>query len=854
MLTKKLERMTRMPFLRSPFFYALLPSCLFYIDIFRGQWVPVHDTFQITNIAYFVFNELVQNNVIPLWYPYINYGVDSNWFLAITVGPSLALLLPVAKLFSQINFLDLYYASLFLDEIILLVGGYLLARLLFTSPFTWVFVSISLTGSTLWYAQVWYNLHFFYFIPLALYLTLRGCSESSLWRLILAGSLLVLSSFGNLPYLILMQALTLAVFLATAWWAYELDWTSAWRRRSWKEISATLLGVVGAGTYVLLLIYGVEHVNYNPGREHGNVVDLRGFLTYGGNIGFRKFSELFTGTSWSLDINIYSGILVLSLGLFGLLWKPSRKQLPFLLTAVFLALLSLGSASFIAPLVYYIPGMAYYRHIGLVSPLIKVMLIFLAGFGFDALLQQLNRTDRTQPDRTKTIARINILLIAMMVFVCAAVTAVHLTTLRKNESKVFSVEPQRGVDVNTFADRWKFGSKIVFISLIYAAAISIFAMLAINGAGRGRVVVFALLALHIIDVYSYRTVHFRDHMVRVDSDYWNLFRFRPTEFAPHRMLNYFDSENFPKISSYLSPSFGGSVNRQWFNNCVKSDGKSECWFPEGLEYGTFYITVEPFLGIDPCRSIFRSDYWLPGIDKVYRAKMGMPIDNPRIMPPGYETREIVFPRRDAAFNKIIACEFPKLQLLGELSIAQSEEDLSRSILKSKPGDDLLHSTQKDYDLFRTAISADVEKPSGMTDKADESRDVRDGLSLPRMSKRHVEFDNSVEVSEFTANSVTVHVNDDPKNHWLYFSDAWHPFWRAYVNDKEVPILKANFGFKAVELPSGKAVVKFVYSSSLLMATIVLAWTALSVIMLVILWQAWRLILDAFKPTGSTKQL
>ncbi|MPZ78649.1 MAG: YfhO family protein [Deltaproteobacteria bacterium] len=850
MLAKIFQRLVRLSFLKSPFFYALLPSCLFYIDILKGQWVPIHDTFQVTNIAYFVFNEFVQNNVIPLWYPYINYGVDNNWFLAITVGPSLALLLPIAKLFSHINFLSFYYASLFLDEIILLVGGYLLARFLFKSSFTLVFVCIGLASSTLWYAQVWYNFHFYYFFPLSLYLTLKGCSENSFWRLILGASLSILSSFGNLPYLILMQVLTLVVFLATAWWSYGLNWTSAWRKVSWREVSVTVLGIVGAGTYILLLVYGVEHVNYNPGREHGNVVDLRGFLTYGGNIGFRKFSELFTGTSWSLDINVYSGVLVLSLGLFGLLWRPSRRQLPFLITAVFLTLLSLGRASFIAPLVYYIPGMSYYRHIGLVLPLIKVMLIFLAGFGFDALVRQVNGADTPQLDRTKSVARINMLLIGIMLFACGSVTAVHLTTVKRNESKVFSVEPQRGVDVNIYADRWRYGSKITFISVIYAGAIIIFAILAINGGARGMVVVFALLGLHFIDVYSYRTSHFHDHMVRVDSEYWNLFRFRPSEFVTHRLQNYFDDSKFAKISSYLSPSFGDSVNRQWFDNCVKSDGRKECWFPEGLEYGTFYITVEPFLGIDPCRSIFRSDYWLPGIDKLYRAKMGMPIDKPNIMPEGYETREIIFPRKDAAFNKIIGCEFPKLQLLREIDIAASEEDLANSIFRTDSGEDVLRTTREDYDSFRLAFSNHMKKISG-TPNSDKLRANRNETSL-LLDAPNIDLGNKLEVEKFTANSVTVHVTaaKDQKNHWLYFSDAWHPFWRAYVNEDEVPILKANFGFKAVEIPSGNSVVRFVYSSSLLMVTIVIAWLVLSVIMLLVLWQAWQL---TFKPTDAEKR-
>ena len=36
----------------SPFFYALLPTLLFYFVILESNWIPIHDTFQHSNIAY----------------------------------------------------------------------------------------------------------------------------------------------------------------------------------------------------------------------------------------------------------------------------------------------------------------------------------------------------------------------------------------------------------------------------------------------------------------------------------------------------------------------------------------------------------------------------------------------------------------------------------------------------------------------------------------------------------------------------------------------------------------------------------------------------------------------------------
>jgi len=840
MFSKIFRYSVRLSVLKSPFFYALLPSLLFYVDVFKEEWVPIHDTFQVTNVSYFFFNEFVQNGIIPLWYPYINYGVDTNWFLAISFGPSLAFLLPFAKLFSHIDFLSLYYASLFLDELILLVGGYLLARFLFKASLTAVFVSIALTGSTLWYGQVWYNFHFYYVFPLSLYLALKGCVESSAWRIILGASLLVLTSFGNLPYLILMQGLTFLVFFATCVWSYDLNWKTIYLKLGKEEFAAGLLGVFGAVAYVLLLVYGVEHINYNPGREHGNIVDLGGFLTYGGNLGLRKFSELFTGTSWSLDINIYAGILVFSLAIFGLLWAPSRRQLPFLMTAIVLTLLSLGEQSFVAPLVYYIPGMAYYRHIGLVLPLIKLMLIFLAGFGFDAVVQHLTASKEDRTGETKSLARINMLILATMMFVCCLLTGVHLATQKRSEVKVFSIEPQRGSDVNRFADRWEYSSRIVFVSVLYVTGLLIFGIVMIHGSARGVMIGFALLGLHVVDVYSYRSSHFHANMVKVDPEYLALFRFRPTEFASKRLQNYFDNTKFATLSPYLSPSYGKYFNTLWFENCVKSNGKNKCWFPEGLEYGTFYNTLEPFVGIDPCRTIFRSDYWLPGIDRLYRAKTGLPLGDPKAMPEGYETREIVFPRKDSALNKIIGCEVPKIQIFRSVSIAKSEKDLANLIEHHDFDDGILLTSRGAYDIYQMSAQRDVKarlfaSPSAEVNTKLESSRLLFTPSSPALGK--------VKVEGFSADRLTVRISTgtEQDHYWFYYADAWHPFWRAYVNKKEVPILKVNFGFKAVEIPPGNSVVEFVYSSYLLIVTSILALVSLAVMMLLVLWQSYQLL-------------
>lgn len=44
--------------------------------------------------------------------------------------------------------------------------------------------------------------------------------------------------------------------------------------------------------------------------------------------------------------------------------------------------------------------------------------------------------------------------------------------------------------------------------------------------------------------------------------------------------------------------------------------------------------------------------------------------------------------------------------------------------------------------------------------------------------------------------------------WLVLNDPWHPWWVAYLDGQEVPVLQANVLFRAVALPGGKKIVRF----------------------------------------------
>ncbi|UCH60414.1 MAG: YfhO family protein [Anaerolineales bacterium] len=49
--------------------------------------------------------------------------------------------------------------------------------------------------------------------------------------------------------------------------------------------------------------------------------------------------------------------------------------------------------------------------------------------------------------------------------------------------------------------------------------------------------------------------------------------------------------------------------------------------------------------------------------------------------------------------------------------------------------------------------------------------------------------------------------------WLVLSDVWYPGWRAYIGQQEVSIIRANYLFKAIQLPAGVHEVTFTYKPS-----------------------------------------
>ncbi len=62
---------------------------------------------------------------------------------------------------------------------------------------------------------------------------------------------------------------------------------------------------------------------------------------------------------------------------------------------------------------------------------------------------------------------------------------------------------------------------------------------------------------------------------------------------------------------------------------------------------------------------------------------------------------------------------------------------------------------------------------------------------------------------YSANTIEINTNTKQPG-LLFLSDNYYPGWYAYVDNKHSPILRADYSFRAVEVPKGKHTVRFEY--------------------------------------------
>jgi hypothetical protein len=369
---------------RSPFLLILLPLILFYCIVLSHHWIPVHDTLSSFFIGYSFFSHFAEYGTFPFWANYLNWGQPINMPLMANISPFFIFLGPFVKFFPQANLMSLYYISIFFEELLLAVGTYLLCSRFYKHTFTKIFITMAMTGSSIWMIEIFFNFRLFYSMPLCLYFFIKTIDTNRLKYFFLSLSILFLtSSWGNALYIGVFECLFFSVFAFFYFFIHKVNLKKFKKNLDLADIlTLAAFLILAAASIAFLLVPGLPAF-ISPGRSFDGKLDYLDFLRFNKDHYTTSMNGILFGLREWRDGTVYTGFLTMPFVLLAFIYRPLKIIVPFMGAAAFTFFLYLSEESFIAPLLFFLPGVRLVRHGYLLTPYIKFCLLFIAGFGVD---------------------------------------------------------------------------------------------------------------------------------------------------------------------------------------------------------------------------------------------------------------------------------------------------------------------------------------------------------------------------------------------------------------------------------------------------------------------------------------
>jgi hypothetical protein len=751
--------------------------------ILQHRVPATHDGFQYFTVQYFFLNNAIQGGGVAQWIPYMSQGTVAAVWYAVQGSFLQNALIPAGPLLRDVDLLTIFHLGMFVDEMILLAGTWLLARRFF-GPATVCFIAVSVVGSCVWLDQPYWNFRLYYALPMVIELGHRFI-ETGRWRwFFLAANLLALQVIGNLPYFIPVASFAVFIYFAgfAAFHHQQITERIRTLRPNGPAVAAILSSAASfAVVYACLVIGTSDLVTYSAGRSPDGSTTLNGFLTYGGEAGLQQWLDLLLNVSPSLDMTLYGGILLLPLALAGL-FAVDRRRAHFVVLATVMLLFTLGTLVAIAAFTVW-PGMRFFRHIALVSPFVKVLVVFVAGIGFERIFD-------VRPERALDSARARALvraagLGAAIVLLGGASLAVNLA--RSPGTQLLYMDPDPAID----RPDHMYEPALVARRLHASAALAIAGAVVVGAAGfaprRLRVVLLAIVLGFVgYDVYRFKFNHLVTRSDAVPPTARIVVRPAPMTFPRRRD---------PEVRAALLTS-GRLRSTLTFHHTLRRSLQGE------VTRGTQYWTNHAFLFTDEAGSSFRMDSWLRPIDQLMKMYWGAPLEDASALPPEIDLGHMRFPVDRPGAGEVAGVTADKIRFFASAYAVGSPADLvplmtdgsyAGNVLFVLPLEGPLASNfPQDNDPQRAARWAS-ERPLS----ADESRPLQ------------------YQVTRFDANTLTMKVNNPGKAaSWMYYADAWHPSWKASVNGRMVPVYRANMAYKAIPIEGGENLVEFRFGSRL----------------------------------------
>ncbi len=768
----------------------LLVGCLYAILFLCSIRLPLgHDTLQYLQLQYLFLNDLVVNGELPMWFPFMTKGTVTNLWFVIQNGLLNNFYYAISPFLEGLNYYYFFYLSLFFDELVLIVGTILLSRRLYQNGWTVFLVTITILGSVNWASQIWWNFHLYYMFPLVLYFYIRSFEDRSFVFFGLGNfSLFLWSFYGNLVYLLPLFSFTIFLFAAgyIAYALYErltpksailgtqgnhrqvqinFSMPSEWLKWSYYQPLFNMATLFRIGTVIcigvlpFIIVYKYltecgagEIVYHNVERHPSGIVDLGTFLTYGGLTGYGKFLELFTGLARSIDQNLYAGMFMIPFFLLQtyFLFKRihiDRLSVAFLVTIILM--ISFAAAGVVAVTAYVLwPKMMFFRHIGLVGSLIKVMMIFFAGFAVDQIIRFYQARDAGSVARSWN----GVTIILVLIVIVKAIYLVSPIVLK-----------DLGWVGHIYQDSKKQITNWQILSISGAVLWGgCYCFIRKRGRQRHRTMMLLFLAFLVqgVEIGYYRFQYINVQLPRLETnEFYNLLTFQSYDYVPERSQNY---ESNPRYAAFVDAA-------------VEDPQKTRS--TSLTKWGYLYWQSDSFFFFDPCGTMFRSHHRLNGVDDYYRLYQekshALNIEQP-------------LPQNEA-FLRIMGCDYPKLQGFGAVHFATQPQSCMMDPLYR--GNILFTNSKVNESPFVKFLPGET----------------------PGIIGNDERVDLAVQIRHFSANRLGLEiVNSTPAPAVLHYADAYHKYWKASVNGERVDILRSNLAFKAVPVPPGQSSVEFVF--------------------------------------------
>ncbi|OSM01929.1 hypothetical protein MAIT1_01995 [Magnetofaba australis IT-1] len=356
------------------------------------RYLPLHDSLFLVESFHYFYSHLAQHGELPYWIPALDYGVPATIQFFSAMEPSRVAVMALGLLLRIDDALLLVKIAFLLDQAILTLGVWLLARELFRQPGAVFLTTLAaaFVGQP-WLLLVQFNLGIVYLLPMQLFLVVRGCRLHSSGHLFAA---LALAPFAY--YFVGLHLLILFIALLFARRAHRWPWREMLRLNRARAAGLALLCVWAA---ICLGFYW--HISQSTDFLHGQegrvgpFVPLSEYLTYSDPmIRLPRLLHLLGGAMDFTRVRVsgYTGWLPLLAFVYALLVVRSRLFLGFALAT--LAAWGISAGGVIAALAYLFPSMQLLRHLGHIGGIVQVLLIISAGFGLERLFRAAGRAGR----------------------------------------------------------------------------------------------------------------------------------------------------------------------------------------------------------------------------------------------------------------------------------------------------------------------------------------------------------------------------------------------------------------------------------------------------------------------------